>query len=76
MEKFDLILHTDWLDMINPLVDSSNNTVFIRSGDEPHIVSGVPTAAVKSCGIKDHVLAGLHNNFSRLHSEDSSPLKF
>ena len=43
MEGFDLILHKDWLDMINPLVDWHSNTLFIQYGDELHTMSGVPT---------------------------------
>ena len=53
MEGFDLILGKDWLDIVNPLVDWCNNIVFIRSRDQLHCVSGMPTAEVKPCMIKD-----------------------
>ena len=56
MEGFDLILGKDWLDK---WIDWHSNTVFIRFGDQFHCVSGIPTAEVKPCGIKDRGLAGL-----------------
>ena len=42
MDGFELILGKDWLDMINPLMDWHNNTVFIRSGDELHTMIDIP----------------------------------
>ena len=53
IDGFELILCKDWLDMINPLVDWRNNTVFIRFGDELHTVTGIPAVQVKLCGITD-----------------------
>ena len=58
-----MILGKDWLDMVNPLVDWCSNTVYIRSGDQLHRVSGIPSAEVKPCGIVDRGLSGLENNF-------------
>ena len=75
MDGFELILGKDWLDMINPLVDWRSNTVFIRSGDELHTVTGIPAVQVKPCGITGQGLAGLQADFSRLHNEVKSPLQ-
>ena len=75
MEGIDLILGKDWLDMVNPLVDWRNNTVYIRSGDQLHRVSGIPAEEVKPCGIVDRGLSGLQDNFSQLHQEGATSLQ-
>ena len=75
MEGIDIILGKDWLDMVNPLVDWRSNTVYIRSGDQLHRVSGIPAAEVKPCGIVDRGLNGLQDNFSQLQKESSTSLQ-
>ena len=57
MEGFDIVLGKDWLDMVNPLIDWRSNRMYIRQGDQLHIVSGDPN--VQPCGIKDRGLNGL-----------------
>ena len=76
MEGIDLILGKDWLDMVNPLVDWRSNTVYIRSGDQLHRVSGIPAEEVKPCGIVDRGLNGLQDNFTQLQKESSASLQF
>ena len=76
MEGIDLILGKDWLDMVNPLVDWRTNTVYIRSGDQLHRVSGIPAEEVKPCGIVDRGLNGLKDNFTQLQKESSASLQF
>ena len=51
MEGFNIVLGQDWLDMVNPLIDWRSNRMYIRQGDQLHIVSGDPN--VQPCGIKD-----------------------
>ena len=75
MEGIDMILGKDWLDMVNPLVDWRNNTVYIRSGDQLHRVSEIPATEVKPCGIVDRGLSGLQDNFSQLHKESATSLQ-
>ena len=74
MDGFELVLGNYWLDMINPLVDWRGNTACIRYGDELHTVIGIPTVQFKPCRIMDRGLAGLQDDFSRLHNEVKSPL--
>ena len=74
MEGFDLVLGKDWLDMDNPLIDWRNNRMYIRQGDQLHIVSSDPN--VQPCGIKDQGLNGLQHSFSLLHSSASTDLQF
>ena len=76
MERSDLIRGKDWLDMINPLVDCRNNTMFIRSGDKLHTVSSIPIVTVKPCGIKDEGHAGVQDSVSRIQNEVSAPFQF
>ena len=74
MEGFDLVLGKDWLDMVNPLIDWRNNHMYIRQGNQLHIVSDDPN--VQPCGIKDQGLHGLQHSFSLLHNSASTDLQF
>ena len=74
MEGFDIVLGKDWLDMVNPLIDWRSNRMYIRQGDQLHIVSGDPN--VQPCGIKDRGLNGLQDNFSLLHKSANTDLQF
>ena len=51
MEGFDIVLGKDLLDMVNPLIDWHSNRMYIKQGDQLHIVFGDPN--VQPCGIKD-----------------------
>ena len=62
MRGFDVVLGKDWLDVVNPLIEWRQNTVYIKQGDQLHILSGDPN--VQPCGIKDQGLTGLQDNFS------------
>ena len=42
MEGFDVVLGKEWLDMVNPLIDWRSNRMYIREGDQLHIVSRDP----------------------------------
>ena len=74
MAGVDIVLGKDWLYMVNPLIDWRSNAMYIRQGDQLHIVSGDPN--VQACGIKDRGLNGLQDDFSLLHSAASTNLQF
>ena len=74
MKGFDLVLGKDWLDTVNPLIDWCGNRLFIKQGEQLHILSGDPN--VQPCGIKDRGLTGLQENFSQLHDAASTDLQF
>ena len=74
MRGFDVVLGKDWLDMVNPLIEWRQNTIYIKQGDQLHILSGDPN--VQPCGIKDQGLTGLRDNFSRLHDTATTDLQF
>ena len=57
MEEFDIVLGKVWLDMVNHLIDWHNNKMYIRYGDQLHIMLSDPN--VQPCEIKDQVLNGL-----------------
>ena len=57
MKGYDVLLGKDWLDMVNPLIYWRNNCMYIRQGDQLHVVLGDPN--VQPCGIKDQGLSGL-----------------
>ena len=42
MRGFDMVLGKDWLDVVNPLIDWKQNRLYIKQGDQPHILSGDP----------------------------------
>ena len=60
--------------MVNPLIEWRQNTIYIKQGDQLHILSGDPN--VQPCGIKDQGLTGLRDNFSRLHDTATTDLQF
>lgn len=74
MEGYDIVLGKDWLDIVNPLIDSRNNKMYIRQGDQLHIVLGDPN--VQSCRIKDQGLNGPQDNSSLLHRSTTNDLQF
>ena len=74
MRGFDVVLGKDWLDMVNPLIEWRQNTVYIKQGDQLHILLGDPN--VQPCRIKDQGLTGLQDNFSRLHDTATTNLNF
>ena len=74
MEGFGIVLGKDWLDMVNHLIDWHSNRMYIRQGDQLHIVLGDPN--VQPCGIKDRGLNGLQDNFSLLHKSANTDLQF
>ena len=74
MQGFDVVLEKDWLDMVNPLIEWRQNTIYIKQRDQLHILSGDPN--VQPCGIKDQGLTGLQDNFSRLHDTATTDLNF
>ena len=74
MEGFDVVLGKDWLDMVNPLIDWCNNTMYIRQGDQIHIVLGDPN--VQPCRIRDRGLNGLKDNVSLLQRLVAIDLQF
>ena len=74
MRGFDVVLGKDWLDVVNPLIEWRQNTIYIKQGDQLHILSGDPN--VQPCGIKDQGLTGLQDNFSRLHDTATTDLQF
>ena len=37
-----MVLGKDWLDMVNPLIDWRSNCIYIRQGDQLHVVSSAP----------------------------------
>ena len=74
MRGFDVVLGKDWLDVVNPLIEWRQNTIYIKQGDQLHILSGDPN--VQPCGIKDQGLTGLQDNFSRLHDTATTNLNF
>ena len=57
MRGFDMVLGKDWLDRVNPLIEWRHNRLYIKQGDQLHILSGDPN--VQPCGIKDQGLPGL-----------------
>ena len=74
MRGFDVVLGKDRLDVVNPLIEWRQNTIYIKQGDQFHILSGDPN--VQPCGIKDQGLTGLQDNFSRLHDIATTDLNF
>ena len=40
MKGYDVVLGKDWSDMVNPLIDWRSNCMYIRQGDQLHVVSG------------------------------------
>ena len=51
MRGFDMVLGKDWLDRVNPLIEWRHNRIYIKQGDQLHILSGDPN--VQPCGIKE-----------------------
>ena len=74
MRGFDFVLGKDWLDVVNPLIDWKQNRLYIKQGDQLHILSGDPN--VQPCGIKDQGLPGLWDNFSQLQDAVTTDLTF
>ena len=74
MKGYDIVLGKDWLDMVNPLIDWRSNCMYIRQGDQLHIVSGDPN--VQPCGIKDRGLPGLRNSLSSTEKSETTDLQF
>ena len=72
MKGYDIVLGKDWLDMVNPLIDWSSNCMYIRQGDQLHIVSSDPN--VQPCGIKDRGLPGLRNSLSSTEKSETTDL--
>ena len=62
MRGFDVVLGKDWLDAVNPLIDWRQNRLYIKQGDQLHILLGDPN--VQPYMIKDKGLTGLKDNFS------------
>ena len=74
MKGYDVVLGKDWLDMVNPLIDWRSNRMYIKQGDQLHVVSGDPN--VQPCGIKDHGLPGLRNSLSSRQRSETTDLQF
>ena len=74
MKGYDIVLGKDWLNMVNPLIDWRSNCIYIRQGDQLHIVSGDPN--VQPCGIKDRGLPGLRNSLSSKQQSETTDLQF
>ena len=74
MKGYDVVLGKDWLDMVNPLIDWRSNCMYIRQGDQLHIVLGDPN--VQPCGIKDQGLPGFRNSLSSKQQSETTDLQF
>ena len=74
MKGYDIVLGKDWLDMVIPLIDWRSNCIYIRQGDQLHIVSGDPN--VQPCRIKDRGLPGLQNSLSSKQQSETTDLQF
>ena len=74
MKGYDIVLGKDWLDMVNPLIDWRSNCMYIRQGDQLHVVSGDPN--VHPCGIKDRGLPGLRDSLSSTQQSETTDLQF
>ena len=74
MKGYDVVLGKDWLDMVNPLIDWRSNCMYIKQGDQLHVVSGDPN--VQPCGIKDQGLPGLRNSLSSNQKSETTDLQF
>ena len=48
MRGFDVVLGKGWLDVVNPLIEWRQNTMYVKQGDQLHILSGDPN--VQPCG--------------------------
>ena len=74
MKGYDVVLGKDWLDMVNPLIDWRSNCMYIKQGDQLHVVLGDPN--VQPCGIKDRGLPGLRNSLSSAQKSETTDLQF
>ena len=74
MKGYDIVLGKDWLDMVNPLIDWRSNCMYIRQGDQLHVVLSDPN--VQPCGIKDRGLPGLRNSLSSTQTSETTDLQF
>ena len=73
MERVQLILGKDWLDIMNPLVDWRSSTVSLRNDSHLEPIQGIREKSGTHCQIVDKGLNGLQCYFRDLKQGDRSP---
>ena len=73
MERIQLILGKDWLDIMNPLVDWGSNTMFLRNGSQLEPIKGISVPSGTQCQIIDKGLPGLQQHFGVFRQGSDTP---